>query len=177
MQPYLYYRRDDEWVRVAADAYERVTEPSQGGQCDGQSYAVTWTTVYEITRGRFAGEVRETTLTDFATGPVEGPMLQPSNPTQRSGYIAANHPNGRWFSPNRFVDYVILRLRDISIVPRFPDSYVSCPADSEGTCSTVFTLNGNEVLTLGSCPEVTTGPNGCRNCCRELLPIARSITV
>ncbi len=45
------------------------------------------------------------------------------------------------------------------------------------TCQTIFKLGNSTVLTLSTCPEISEGPNACSDCCAQLLPIARSISI
>ena len=47
---------------------------------------------------------------------------------------------------------------------------------SPGDCQTIFKLNGATVLILPDCPDVTKN-TGCSECCRELLPMLRDISV
>ncbi|MFK8182323.1 MAG: hypothetical protein AB8B99_03035 [Phormidesmis sp.] len=52
------------------------------------------------------------------------------------------------------------------------------PDDCGGRCQTEFRTNGQVILTLDYCPDVSTQPpDSCADCCGDLLQLARTIRV
>ncbi len=187
MPSYLYYRRDDEWVRVEADNYSQITTTTtpefEGGQCCGDWYNVKGT-VDHISQT--TGDVNVLTfniggvITNRLFGPVRGLVMGVDSTGRDRLFIAASDINcnyllytARTASSGRY-----LANGRISSVTQLNSPPRDCgnPA-SQSTCETTFTLNGLTVLALPTCPEVTNGQDDCSDCCAQLLPIARSITI
>lgn len=177
MEKYLYYKRGDEWVRVKADAYslEYQNDPTtfNGGQCVVE-YRVLFTVDQLNSTGGYVNTLVDRSIGQFVKGPIYEVKI--SNDKKRVISIGPNGTSASFSSVNS--TYTFSNLRNIKVSRRdgLPDSCGNSPGQGAGTCSTIFKLNGSTVLTLGTCPEITNG-RGCSDCCKELLPIARSITL
>lgn len=205
--PYLYYAQGEEWVRITADAYEQNSSISGGQCTEVTYDVVITVTSTNTrngtrteTRGfRYDGPIELITLY------IDRP--RPSNATWytnviikagrayfndgsfangtlvRAGYTYVRESDGRtfadpdyqaWIFNNAFFsDPPTATIDNVQIIPR--DGAVDDCGD--GGCTTTFFLNGDPVLTLDDCPEVTNGRNDCADCCAQLLPIARAIRV
>lgn len=177
MDSYLYYKRGAEWVRVKASKYTRETVPSQGGQCVGQQYIVTWSVTSKYYPAFYDGRQYTNNRTRIVDGGNwKGPMRAKATPDTHVGTRYANDQPDVSFYEMEANKGEILSIFNVKVVPRYPETYVPCAADSGGSCSTKFSLNGQTVLMLASCPQVTDG-RGCSECCGELLAIAKQMQV
>lgn len=195
MEKYLYYERGEEWVRVNADSYSQGAPAGggrpKGGKCPGQQYEVIWyITDYEFDQIRnvVTRAPRTYNRNGFVIGGNwKGPTLE-FNPTPPGAYVGNSYTWLRKNDGSAIIGYYVggqtatnrvTEVTDyglVSIKPRYPNSYVPCAADDEGSCETVFKLSGLTVLTLDSCPKITKG-DGCGECCRQLLPLIKTLHV
>lgn len=181
MENYLYYERDDEWVRVDADNYTQQPKvaqtsviPSSTGQCP---------TLYQLTI-RFEGlgirgwEEYPRNVSIRAFGPIEGKVTVIPGTYGQQGVRATINSTGE-SQPTLIVNeppFGYWDARNFRITARREDGQPdNCDAPAEG-CETRFYRDGNLVLTLDNCPAITNG-QGCQECCRELLPAMRSLTI
>jgi hypothetical protein len=174
---YLYYRRNDEWVRVQADSYERQyqSDPTYftGGQCVAE-YSVIFTVDQYTSAGVYVNTLIDRALGQFADGPISDVSLTDANKRVR----VYDRLGSKVFQLTNSNNYM-LNLRNVKVSRRngVADNCGNTAGSTTGDCSTVFKLaSGATVLTLPSCPEITDG-KGCSECCRELLPLARSIAI
>jgi hypothetical protein len=161
---YLYYDRNGEWVRVNADAYSRIVSGAPLGQCS-TIYRVTFKATYFRSFNR--------TL-NFTFNNLNGPLTGFEAYIQNGNCWARVRANGAWVNNNSGIsgNSVVQQPFDI-VITRSDGQPDNCGV---GSCQTRFTLNGQQTLTLPTCPEISDG-RGCRDCCRELLPLLRSIHV
>ncbi len=177
MVSYLYYRRGDEWVRVNADSYEQITEsgppPSPTGNCSTK-YRVFATYTVTSRSGKYLHTREDWPISSTVPGPVTGVAIE-----NEGRIVAVYNANGLY--AGRSVSSGSVRASELlgvkhTRIDGLPDD---CPppgnGGDSGECSTVFSLEGSEVLTLDHCPEIT--ENSCRDCCSELLNLARRIRV
>lgn len=207
MADYLYYRREDEWVRVDADTFTQELE-STAGQGQGVFYRVDVViSAYQPSSGRTFGP------RNMATG-VYGPVVRvmggnvyyPQNDSSTLGFVVAGHGNParysffeesgagyfgyayssgvRSYQPEvtaRFVPALGGGGGLSDVIVNLDDVAISridgLPDQGGETCKTKFYRNGALVLTLNECPDVIDGPHDCSECCSQLLAIARNITV
>lgn len=178
MADYLYYRRSEEWVQVQADSYERISSDGPTGQCPGILYRITFTQNFVYTQ--FGSNYQENiqgsaVRTIDRRGPIAGPIHYFEGQIAYVDiFIGPNQARINWNvrSGRRFVVTDSLPPTNISMVP-LEDLPPECQSSS---CETSFTLNGSETLRLSHCPEITNG-RGCSDCCRELLPLLRSLHI
>lgn len=167
MSNYLYYRQGDEWVRVEADDYAQETS-STPGQCSGNyrlAVNVTWTGFGQTqTRRLEAGGGYRGPLTNF--------RVQTSPNGQKLEWYVDTVSNGTVLIGSVFYDRGTPYSGDFD--PFYFGGDDNCGAES---CITTFTLGGSVVLTLDDCPEVTGGPHDCSDCCRQHLPVMRSLSL
>lgn len=165
MDSYLYYKRGEEWVRVNADSYSTETEPSEGGQCPTfYGYTINFGYLrFGVTTQRQI--VRNCTSSQRFLGPMSlvwtSKTISVQNPTQTLLLLSAVGTSDTITSAS--ITYAICGLE--------PDN-----CGPPGACKTLFQLNGSTVLTLNECPEVMER-DSCSDCCAELLPIARRISI
>ena len=175
-QSYFYYKRGEEWVRVRADSYSREyqSDPAafEGGQC-ATAYSI-FATVDVWYKGKILTVGQEE---NTGRRPITGPIVRVFIREDEKG-ILAQRSDGGFGSVGRFQEFgtTFRNLRNVRLVrvDAKPDNCGSLP--STGPCSTEFRLNNSVVLALNSCPEITDG-RGCSECCRELLPIIRSLHI
>ncbi len=178
MESYLYYKRGDEWVRVNADRYsrEQVTiggeyPPVPGGQCVA-TYRVK---VRRSSRLSGPGPIE---TVDIA-GPIEervGPYTGPENDRRRVHGLFDRFNRNRIGSNNEeLINPITFIWISVDRKDGLPDNCGDGPG-SETECHTKFYKDDSLVLSLSSCPEVTSG-RGCSECCQELLPMIRSLHI
>lgn len=182
MTDYLYYRRGEEWVRVDADRYERITKPGSsagfsGGQCViGYFVFYTYSANFQGTPRGGSGNVA------FGEGPIIGMEIEygPSNIDTAPNlgcYIYLNDSTGRnvvaSFGGYNWQGQPTVQIDSIRRRDNQPDN-CGDPPSTPATCETEFYRSGNLVLTLPDCPEITDG-RGCSACCSDLLPILQGI--
>ncbi len=173
MPRYFYYRRGEEWVRVLADSFTQGPPPSAPGQCENVGYVG----LVEYTRGDGLVQVAGT---GAVWGPVTGVFLYPL--TGGNNVFIGCHGSyyGAYSSEVVYLfvvqdgatNYTHAEIIQLYRIDGLPDD---CAA--AGGCQTEFFLNGNSVLVIPTCPEVldSSEENECSDCCRQLLPLARSI--
>ena len=176
MPDYLYYRRGDEWVRVDADSYERKHESDPNytplGKCENVRYNVGYYIYYIYAYG---GAERRVYV--YWSG-VYGPITKIDAGADGVVYGAIKTRDGVLTSVKAQDGAGVLRFPEELYIARFDGGPDNCgdPNGGVGKCTTVFKRNGSIVLALDSCPDVTNGDE-CADCCKELLPMARSITI
>ena len=150
----FYYPNGGELRQIEADSYRRIQSAPTGADY-GWQQTLIWDS--GLTESYFSGD------------------LNPNTSFQKTGSRCGNNGQGIGYTkdgqafcaengtpPRR-------RLESLNF------TYV--PAD--GICNTEFLKNESVILTLPTCPDIEgdiRNPD-CSDCCRELLPIARRISV
>ena len=181
-------------MRVNADRFTQITQPSKPGQAAGVYYLVEATAYHlNVISGRFFSNYttyyRSQAFLNHNTalGPLKGLELsQPAggytglglplaglDSSQDGYYIFNPYANDRgnrtdWSRTDNYMESA--QVTSVTVL-----SGTEPIGGTPGPCETKFYKNNVLVLTLAGCPEVTNG-KGCSDCCGELLTLARSIT-
>lgn len=175
---YFYYQEGAETRQVEADSYQRI----RGSQL---LYTVTIEGIFRTVRCD-DGDIQInfiTTTKDDVPGPLGAVSFEPSGTGCEGGdrgvslYIESNA--SQLFIENVWTGFPSVRKLHSYSVSAVNAETTGTSDNVEGACVTQFLRGGEVVLELSFCPPVDGDPRdeGCSACCRELLPIVRSLRV
>lgn len=149
---FFYYQQGGESYQVEADSY------LQGAPADDSSLGILYSNGFEYKPPGI--------INDPLTTPVLGALSY-------SITAASTSPTGYRITYRNCAGETITDSY-------FPGSLeIPRTGVCSGDCETKFITGGTTILTLNSCPEILGDPRnpGCRDCCRELLPLIRGLSL